>query len=160
MITRKSDLEWGSKNNYDDDVFFFDSGQHAKNILFKLFIQVCQTSRTENIQYENSSLPINLTFMFTFSRESESQAARVLFNSLYILARSCSALYLYEIIIENVIELEEIFNLAPEKFVDDFKMSKMIFSMIRIKLTWSSTCWVDQPVQPFQQRHRCASCAS
>lgn len=31
--------------------------------------------------------------MFTFSRDSWSQAARVLFNSLYILARSCSALY-------------------------------------------------------------------
>lgn len=30
--------------------------------------------------------------LFTFSRESWSQAARVLFNSLYILARSCSAL--------------------------------------------------------------------
>lgn len=48
----------------------------------------------------------NLTFretppiytIVTFSREYVSQAARVLFNSLYILARSCSALIYYEIV--------------------------------------------------------------
>lgn len=54
--------------------------------------------------------------LFTFSRDSWSQAERVLFNSLYILARSCSALN------ETMIEIKlfvcfqrlRLYNLTPD----------------------------------------------
>jgi hypothetical protein len=67
---------------------------HAAIKIFFFFFRVNRTRRTENIQKRQpTKKKISFRLMFTFSREPWSQAARVLFNSLYILARSCSALY-------------------------------------------------------------------
>lgn len=94
-----------------------------------------KTFRTKKTPTLSESLHIN----FTFSRESESHAARVLFNSLYMLARSCSALFYVKQLLKIGFEFEGKFSIL---FTRKFEVE--IYEFFEKWIEWIKKLWMNQ----------------